>query len=150
MRRSTLNMAVDAVTLLDMLAVAATGLILRFILPPGSRGGAGLRLWEWNRHEWGDLHFYLIVGLGALLLLHIALHWTWVCGVVRTMFHASAGMGTKRATLLNSFYGGLVLAIVVGAFAGFLWIAANNVEGRSLDRQRETSQRAGWQWRGGR
>ena len=150
MRRSTLNMAVDAVTLLDMLAVAATGLILRFILPPGSRGGAGLRLWEWNRHEWGDLHFYLIVGLGALLLLHIALHWTWVCGVVRMMFHASAGMGTKRAKLLNSFYGGLALAIVAGAFTGFLWIAANNVEGRSLDRQSETPQSAGWQWRGGR
>ncbi|MBI5764403.1 MAG: DUF4405 domain-containing protein [Planctomycetes bacterium] len=150
MRRSTLNMAVDAVTLLDMLAVAATGLILRFILPPGSRGGAGLQLWEWNRHEWGDLHFYLIVGLGALLLLHIALHWTWVCGVVRAMFHASAGMGMRRAKLLNSLYGGLTLAILVGAFAGFLWIAANNVEGRSLDRQTETPQRAGWQWRGGR
>lgn len=60
-RRNTLNFLVDLITLLVMLGVVTTGLLLRWVLPPSSRGGAGRTLWSWGRHDFGDLHFYLVL-----------------------------------------------------------------------------------------
>ena len=40
-------------------AMAGTGLLLAFRLPPGFRGGAGLAVMGWTRHQWGDLHTWL-------------------------------------------------------------------------------------------
>ncbi|MEK6644117.1 MAG: DUF4405 domain-containing protein [Planctomycetota bacterium] len=150
MRRSTLNLVVDAVTLLIMLAVAATGLILRYVLPPGSRGGAGLRLWEWTRHDWGDFHFYFITGMAGLLLLHITLHWAWICGVLRAMLRRPSASSIGRGSRWNSLYGGITFAILVGAVAGFLWFASLHVEGYADGGREESDHRAGQQWRGGR
>ena len=64
MRRNTLNFLVDALTLLAIFVMIATGLVIRFILPPGTgggHGGAGLLLWGMGRHDWGDVHFWTSV-----------------------------------------------------------------------------------------
>ena len=46
-----INFVIDLISLLVLLALAATGLLLKYVLPPGSRGGRGLRLWGMDRHE---------------------------------------------------------------------------------------------------
>jgi hypothetical protein len=52
-----------------------------------------------DRHSWGDIHFYLSLGILVLMLVHIALHWRWVKGTFRGMFsRASEGEG-KRKTM---------------------------------------------------
>lgn len=58
--------------------LTGTGLLLKVRLPPGSRGGRGLSVWGLSRHEWGDLHFWAAVLMGALVILHFALNWTWM------------------------------------------------------------------------
>lgn len=80
MTRSTLNYLIDAATLLVLLGMVATGLILEFVLPPGSGGirHAPDTLWSLARHDWGALHFYTAIALAALIVLHLALHWNWV------------------------------------------------------------------------
>ncbi|MBN2131332.1 MAG: DUF4405 domain-containing protein [Sedimentisphaerales bacterium] len=89
MRRTTLNFIVDAVGFVDLLLLAATGVILRWVLPPGSgghgqafrggRGGAHIRtLWGLGRHDWGDVHFVLSLLFVFLILVHLILHWTWI------------------------------------------------------------------------
>ena len=80
MTRNTLNFLIDAVTAAIMLGMIATGLIIRFVLPPGSGSARGL--WALNRHEWGDVHFWLAVAAGVTVLLHLALHWQWVTVMV--------------------------------------------------------------------
>lgn len=119
MRRSTLNFVIDAVSLLVMLAMISTGLLIRYVLPPGSRGGGGLSLWGWTRHDWGDLHFWLALALGGLLLLHVALHWTWVCALIRG--HAPLMSNWKR-----NLYGGAFVALTAALVGGFIWIASAN------------------------
>jgi hypothetical protein len=47
MKRHVLNFVIDLVTLVVMLGVTATGLLLRWILVPGSRGGRGLEFLAW-------------------------------------------------------------------------------------------------------
>ena len=97
MRRATLNFVVDLIALVDLLLLAATGSIMKWVLPPGSGGGGrgygyGFRggrgpgpgggqvrqLLGLGRHDWGDVHFVLAVVFVSLILVHIVLHWTWI------------------------------------------------------------------------
>lgn len=98
MRRATLNFTVDLIALLDLLLLAATGAILKWVLPPGSGGGHGpgygegfrggrgpvevRELLGLGRHDWGDVHFVLALLFLFLILVHLYLHWTWIktCG----------------------------------------------------------------------
>ncbi len=94
MKRTTLNFFVDLLSFVDLLLLAGTGAILRWVLPPGSgghgygfRGGRGALvetrdLASLRRHDWGDIHFVLAVLLLFLMLVHLYLHWPWIktCG----------------------------------------------------------------------
>jgi hypothetical protein len=100
MKRTTVNFIIDFVAFLDLLALACTGFIMRFILPPGSAGhGQGFRggrpateakyLLSMDRHQWGGIHFYLAVIFAVLVLIHIILHWTWIKCYVKSLFRPS-------------------------------------------------------------
>jgi hypothetical protein len=90
MTRTTINFVLDLVSFLDLLGLAVTGLVIRYVLPPGTggagrslHGGAGRGLpvqefWSMTRHEWGNVHFYLAAIFVMLMMIHIALHWKWI------------------------------------------------------------------------
>jgi hypothetical protein len=94
MRRTTLNFMVDLIGFVDLLLLAATGAILKWVLPPGSGGGHGdgfrrgrdpgeiKELLGLGRHDWGDIHFVLSLLFLLVILVHLILHWTWIkaCG----------------------------------------------------------------------
>lgn len=81
MNRTFINFITDALAALAMVGMIATGIILRFALPPGT--SRSLALWGLTRHQWGDLHFWLALAALGVVLIHIVLHWTWVVSVVR-------------------------------------------------------------------
>jgi hypothetical protein len=113
--RTLLNFVIDSLGLLLMLSMLCTGVIIRFVLPPGSsgrNGGRGFSLWGMERHAWGDLHFWLAVSLVGLLLLHVALHWSWVCGLWKR-WRCSDGGAPRVAPVLSgvAFLLGLVLPV---------------------------------------
>jgi len=105
MKRTTVNFIIDLAAFLDLLCLACTGFIMKYILPPGSggrgrmfRGGRGAgehaneqikELWSMSRHEWGDVHFYLAVLFVVLMLVHIILHWGWIKSYFRSLFGLS-------------------------------------------------------------
>jgi hypothetical protein len=94
MKRVTLNFLVDSLAFVDLLLLATTGAIMRWILPPGSGGGYGRGfrggrppaevkdLFGLARHDWGSIHFALATLFALLILVHLVLHWTWIktCG----------------------------------------------------------------------
>lgn len=127
MPRNVLNFLVDFVTLVVMLGMLATGLLTRYVLPPGSRGGQGLSLWGLDRHEWGDIHFWLALALLALLVLHVALHWEWVCGVLRIQILGRAEAGRKPSATRRNVLGAGFLLLLAAAVGGAMWIAAGGV-----------------------
>lgn len=87
-------------------ALAGTGLLMSFRLPPGSRGGRGLSALGWGRHDWGDLHMWLAYGFLALLVLHLALHWRWFWQIAARK---------KSWPLLAGFGAGLALIVAIVA-----------------------------------
>lgn len=76
MKRNTLNFLLDGALALLMLGLLGTGLLMRFVLPPGS--GRHRLVWGWNRHDWGDVHWWLVIVFLVVLLAHLALHWQWI------------------------------------------------------------------------
>ena len=128
MKRSSLNYAVDIVSLLAALGLISTGLLLRFVLPPGSRGGAGLSLWDWSRHDWGDVHFYIALGIGCLLIIHLALHWGWTWQITRRIFARNEAEAAHLSTWQRNIFGAGVLAVFVLAIGAFVYYAQGSVK----------------------
>ena len=102
MKRGTLNFVVVLVSFINLVFLALIGLIMRYILPPGT-GGRGRvlhggrsgeqikHLWSMTRHQWGDIHFYLALVFVVLMALHILLHWSWI----KNYFKSLLGIGRK-------------------------------------------------------
>ncbi|MCB9853580.1 MAG: DUF4405 domain-containing protein [Phycisphaerales bacterium] len=131
MRRTTLNFVVDAVAFIVMLGMIATGLVVRFALPPGT--GGRWAIWGMGRHDWGGLHYYLALALLVLLLVHLALHWAWTCVIADKLLSSiglspgsNAGVQRSRAGRRIAV-GCATLAIVAGSIGGFYWLAASNL-----------------------
>jgi len=125
MSRQTINFLLDALLALLGLSVLATGLLIAFILPPHSRGDS---VWGWTRHDWGELHLYLALGLVGLIVLHLAMHWRWVCVIgakVLTRLRIAANVRTQAGVALAIV---LLVGLILG---GFLYAAAASKVERS-------------------
>ena len=81
MRGPTRNLIVDSLAFAGFLLLITTGVLMRYVLPPGSGHRTGI--WGLDRHGWGDLHFWIAVAFLAALTLHLVLHWRWLLAVVR-------------------------------------------------------------------
>lgn len=126
MRRNWINFAVDLITALVLVALALTGLVMRYALPPGTggrHGEGGLILWGLTRHQWGSVHFWLAVSVGVLILLHLWLHWTWVTTMLARLLTRRAEV-TRRVRHLA---GAATLILVIGGNVAFAWLAQSQV-----------------------
>ena len=89
MKRATWITLVDILAFVTMLLVIATGFLLRYELPHGSgslghgegRGGGNRPvslIWGMTRQEWGSWHYWLALGLLAVMAAHLFIHWRWI------------------------------------------------------------------------
>ena len=76
--KPTLMRVINWILYAGFCALTGTGLLLSFRLLPGSRGGRGLELLGWGRHDWGDVHLWIACVVIALTLAHLVLNWAWV------------------------------------------------------------------------
>lgn len=121
MKRVFDNLLVDLLAASLMLGMIATGYILRFPLPPGTN--KSLTLWTLTRHQWGEVHFWVSLGLLGVILLHLCLHWQWVIISLKRRFGATTpSPGSPVASGVTTF---LVLAAVMVLFG---WAAHSSVE----------------------
>ena len=80
MKRVNLNFVVDVVAFAGFVLLTTTGVLMRYILPPGS--GHYSTIWDLDRHEWGGIHFWVSVLFFSILAFHLILHWRWIVSVV--------------------------------------------------------------------
>jgi len=135
MNRTLINIIIDLIATLLFLGMIATGYLLRFPLPPGSN--KSYVLWGLSRHQWGDIHFWISLGLLLVMLVHVALHWNWIvtvigkrCGLVKN----------KPPSLLRCGIGAVAGLVII--CVGFAWLVEQNVE------EIERSRRGYRGWRG--
>lgn len=78
MRKVQINFYLDFFAYAVFVLLVATGLLMEYVLVPGSRGGQGLAALGYTRHDWGGIHFYLSLAFIAAIALHVFLHWSWI------------------------------------------------------------------------
>lgn len=120
MNRTILNLLIDLCAACLFLAMFVTGYILRFPLPPETN--KTFSLWGLTRHEWGAIHFWISLGLIAIILVHLALHWTWIVSVIGKRLGAASK--THPRLLRVAVICSMLLTLSFGLFA---WAAHQSV-----------------------
>ncbi len=112
MQKAKLNFVVDTVAFVAFVFLTATGVLVRYVLPPGS--GHFSTLWGMDRHEWGKLHFWIAVVLMAILGFHLFLHWRWVVCMVKGRPSEGSGLRVALAVVGVIALAGLAAAPFLG------------------------------------
>lgn len=105
--RARLNFWVDWLTAAVFAAMVGGGILLKWVLPPGSRGGVGLTWLGQGRHFYGDIHFWLGIAMLALVIVHTWLHWDWV---VRTWRRAAGSLRSPLTWVMLLLVAALIFA----------------------------------------
>jgi hypothetical protein len=137
MKRTLLNLLIDGATALVVFGLIATGLVIRFALPPGS--GSVRALWGLGRHDWGDVHFWMAAATAALLVIHVALHWSWVCTTVQHLVVRRGSPPDQPSAWARNLYGAGFLVVLIAIFGGFIWLADSSVVPPRLARPADES-----------
>jgi hypothetical protein len=110
-KRPTLNLAVDAAAFATFVLLTSTGVLLRYVLPPGS--GRHTTIWGLDRHDWGQIHFWISMAFLACLAVHLLVHRRWIVSVIRGRPREGSGLRVALGVV------GLV-AVLAAAAAPFL------------------------------
>ena len=127
-----IDRVLDLLLWIFLCLMLATGFILRYRLPPGSRGGAGRSIWDWSRHDWGDLHARFGCAVCIMVAIHLGFHWPWLwrCAVPRRKW---------------PLFVGLLLGVLLALSAWILPVERASRAGRGGDGERlGRGQDAGW------
>lgn len=108
MKQARINLIVDILAFIGFVFLTASGVLMRYILPPGS--GHYTTLWGLDRHEWGDIHFWISVLLLIALAVHLLLHWRWI--LTTSTGAQKQGSGVRVALAIVA-----ILALLALAFA---------------------------------
>ncbi len=104
MSRSTLNFLVDMTLATLFGAVLAATSIAEFVFPPGL-DSQGWSLWGLEIDGWRSVQVAAI-GLFSLgVLLHLILHWNWICGFLTARLSRRWGMRVKINDSEKTVYG---------------------------------------------
>ncbi len=76
MKKGTLITLVDVLAFVGLTMLVSTGVLLAYLLPAGS--GRWATIWGMNRHEWGDIHFWMACFFFSVLVVHLLLHWRFI------------------------------------------------------------------------
>ncbi len=107
MKRSKLNFTFDAIAFAGFVFLTTTGVLMRYALPPGSRRFK--TIWGLDRHEWGDIHFWISIVFLGLLAMHLLLHWRWIINIITG--RPREGSGLRAGLGIVGIVGLLALSI---------------------------------------
>lgn len=120
--RPALNFITDFVALLAFVACMATAALLLVVFPPAT-SAEGWRLWGLDFDDWFRIHLASLLLLALLILLHVILHWPWVCSFVATRWARLRGKPVQvPPDGVRTIYG--VLTLILLLILVTFWIGA--------------------------
>ncbi|WP_425613976.1 DUF4405 domain-containing protein [Anatilimnocola sp. NA78] len=125
MSRSQINFLLDALLLVVFTLLMATAVIVRFVFPPGP-DAAGWHLWGYNYQQWCTFQFGVIAALALGILVHLMLHWSWVCGILVTQFTRNKRAKMDEGT--QTIVGVGLLIVLLNLVGGAIAIAALTIQ----------------------
>lgn len=117
MNKTIFNFVLDVLLLINFLVLVWVSCVLRFAFPPPTSADE-FRLWGINYNGWSEFGFLLLALIVLGILVHVMMHWSWVCGVIATKL---LGIKAKADDAAQTLYGvGFLMAILLVFAAGLL------------------------------
>lgn len=91
MKKAKLNLVIDVIMLIVMMALIGVGLLNKYVLLTGQQKwekyGENLEfyLWGFDRHDWNYFHFILGLILSGLMVFHIWFHWKLILNIYKNL-----------------------------------------------------------------
>jgi hypothetical protein len=80
---SVINFWIDVSVLVILCLLGWVSAVLQFVFPAPTAAD-GWSLWGLGYDRWHDVQFAILCLFAAGIVLHVMMHWNWVCSVVAT------------------------------------------------------------------
>jgi hypothetical protein len=124
--RTAVNFLLDAGLLCTLVVILTVTAIIRLVFPPAS-AAMNWKLWGWSLDQWINLQFAAIVVFALAILLHVMLHWNWVCGVVSSKLSEWRGRRIRIEEASRTLWGVALLIVIVNVIGIALAAAALSI-----------------------
>jgi hypothetical protein len=89
---------------------------IRVVFPPPT-SASGWTLWGWNIDQWSDFQFSILCVFAVTVLVHVMLHWNWICSVVTSQLLRT---GRRIDDSMQTIYGVMTLIVLLHLIAAGL------------------------------
>jgi hypothetical protein len=117
--RAIVNWFLDLALALSLLAAIWTAALLQFVFPAGAEGD-GWSLLGWSKPHWSTFHFACLFFFTVLALVHVMLHWSWVCGIVAQQLSKRSGRKIVFEDSMQTLVGVALLVAALHVLGGLL------------------------------
>jgi Domain of unknown function (DUF4405) len=126
MRKGKWNFIIDVIMFALMAAIAGLGLLIKYVLLPGTERwekygrSVDLTYLGLDRHDWGKIHLILALVLIALLALHIILHWKLTVCLFKNLIKGEKSRAIYTILLV-------VITVMLVIFPFFIRVDVNEI-----------------------
>lgn len=124
--RTIVNLLLDVVLMLILLFLVGSACVVRFVFPPGT-AAKGWKLWGMDYDAWANVEFITLCVILLAVLVHVMLHWNWVCSVIAARVFQLKGTGSRLDEGTQTLYGVATLIAFLGAIGILLALATLTV-----------------------
>jgi len=124
--RTAVNFILDAGLLCTFVVILSVTAIIRFVFPPAS-AATNWKLWGWSLGQWINLQFAAITVFALAVLLHVMLHWSWVCGVASSKLSEWRRRRIRIEEASRTLWGVALLIVIVNVIGIVLAAAALSI-----------------------
>ncbi len=121
-----INFWLDSLLLLIFTALIWVSLVVRFLFPPASVA-AEWRLWGLSIDHWMGIQFGFLAAFTLGVVLHLMLHWSWVCGVFFTRIWRGKHAQGVPDDGTRTIYGVGLMIVLLNVLGLLLAAAALNI-----------------------
>ena len=128
--KTHINFWVDVFLLVVFLLLCWSSVVVRYVFPVATKS-AGWTLWGLDYLAWSDIQFATLCVMLATVLLHVMLHWTWVCGVLESWQRkrrGTAATGKKTDTGNRTLWGVGLMIVILNVLGLGIALAALSIQ----------------------
>lgn len=125
--RSAVNFIVDVALLAALMGVLWTTAVVQFVFPAASRS-AGWTLWRLDAEAWQAIQTGAVAAFALIVLLHLILHWNWVCLFIASRLSRLVGRRIVVAKAVRTLYGVGTLIFVLTLLGAMLMVAELTIQ----------------------